>query len=429
MASSFQSRSRAFHNFRRRLFRSRYFTISLFVHLVLIFLVGSTVLFKKFVEPPDFTGEAGGGFVSNAESVPTPQSQATVQSPTFAVTQIPVATAPSLAAITSTTAVQISFALPPTIAPITSMTARSFARNNVPAAPTFAGGMSKEIASGIADFSAGWAKGGQSGLGSSTKNREFQFTAFLARYSGGDWNSTVRERDGKMIGSLPNLLYVIGKLSRDKIHAEAEPVPLDLSSDEIFSKRPPFIFFTGHRDFNLTEREVENLQKYLRLGGCIWGDSSLPGQRSRFDIAFRREMRRVIPDIDKNFEPLPPNHDIFNPAKTYYPDIREVPAGVNYYKEPVYALKIYGEIAILYTANDYGDMWQFGLNERLEFDTRRDEHRKYVAMNETMLRLADKYFRNINAPAVAATYKFGTNIVVHLLTRWEDKVRNVPKGL
>ena len=27
------------------------------------------------------------------------------------------------------------------------------------------------------------------------------------------------------------------------------------------------------------------------------------------------------------------------------------------------------------------------------------------------------------------TYKFGTNVIVHLLTRWEDKVRNAPRAL
>ena len=82
---------------------------------------------------------------------------------------------------------------------------------------------------------------------------------------------------------------MIDKLSRDKIRAKPQPVPLDLSNwDEIGSKKPPFIFFTGHRDFKLTDQEVKNLGEYLRSGGCIWGDSSLPGQRSRFDIAFRR---------------------------------------------------------------------------------------------------------------------------------------------
>ncbi len=131
--------------------------------------------------------------------------------------------------------------------------------------------------------------------------------------------------------------------------------------------KPPFVFFTGHRDFKLTDKEVENLQKYLQLGGCVWGDSSLPGNRSRFDIAFRREMKRVLPDQDIAWETLPPDHPIY--TQTYFPEIKAVPRGMNFYQEPVYALKHFGEVAVIYTANDYGDMWQIGLNEQGQYDT------------------------------------------------------------
>ncbi len=35
-------------------------------------------------------------------------------------------------------------------------------------------------------------------------------------------------------------------------------------------------------------------------------------------------------------------------------------------------MKIYGEIAILYTANDYGDMWQVGLTHDGKIDLAQD---------------------------------------------------------
>ena len=50
-----------------------------------------------------------------------------------------------------------------------------------------------------------------------------------------------------------------------------------------------------------------------------------------------------------------------------------------------------------------------------------------VAINEQMWHRRDLYFRNIEAKALMDTYKFGTNIIVHLLTRWEEKVRSVPR--
>jgi uncharacterized protein DUF4159 len=439
VASFFSTQGKALREFQRRLVNSRFFIVSLLLHVLLVFALGTTVLFTRYVEPPDFTGEEGGSFVSSDQPAqPPPSSQEPQKQEVSFNVAAPAATGgPSIAALTAVSPVQTAFSVPSAVAPAIAPSVRPLAPPAVlPNAPAFTPGLTREIATGIASFTAGWSKGGPRSMGVPLKNREFDFTAYLAQYGdasdvkrGGDWASTVRLRNGEIVaGSLPNLLYVIDKLSRDKIRAKPQPVPLDLSNwDAIGSKKPPFIFFTGHRDFILTETEVENLQHYIRLGGCIWGDSSLPGRRSRFDVAFRREMRRVVPDVDKKFEPLPPDHAIF--TKGYYPEIREVPPGLNHYKEPVYALKVYGEIAVLYTANDYGDMWQFGLNERGEIDQRKDEFGNFVALNKPMWDRRDLYFRNISAPALFATYKFGTNIIVHLLTRWEDKVRAVPAGL
>jgi hypothetical protein len=87
-----------------------------------------------------------------------------------------------------------------------------------------------------------------------------------------------------------------------------------------------------------------------------------------------------------------------------------------------------GEIAVIYTANDYGDMWQFGLDEKGAIDLSRDERKRLIAVNEPMWHRRGLYFRNIEPKSLLDTYKFGTNIVVHLLTRWEDKVRHVAVG-
>jgi len=102
----------------------------------------------------------------------------------------------------------------------------------------------------------------------------------------------------------------------------------------------------------LTDQEVQNLSDYLQIGGCIWGDNALAGRGSRFDVAFRREMKRVVPDLDKNFEPVDLTYDIF--TKSWY-SISKVPQGMNYYAEPLEHLDIDGKLAILYTPNDYSD--------------------------------------------------------------------------
>ncbi|HEY5792603.1 MAG TPA: DUF4159 domain-containing protein [Chthoniobacterales bacterium] len=418
---------------------SRDFTISFFLHLLLVVIFGTTVLFQAVTEPPDFEGESG-GFVA-AEENNTPQEPVTQpQQTTFNVQAVtPPQTSTPLTAITTSAQNPLNFSMSATTipSPVSNTPTEISQSVAAPKAPSVSGDqMTTAQASQIKSFTGGWGKGTGSGTG--LRQREFEFTAYIGQYQGGNWNSTVRVQKDKITGgSLPNLLYIINKWSKDKIKTnDKNVVALKLDSDEIFAKKPPFIFLTGTRDFKLTDQEVENLQKYVRSGGCIWGDSSLPGLRSRFDIAFRREMRRVIPDVDKDFEPLPKDHPIY--TKNYYPEIKETPPGLNYYREPIFALKIYGEIAVIYTANDYGDMWQIGLTDKGEVDLRRNQNNEFVAINPGIWASRNSYLGNIspppgkkpNEPVVATnlvdTYKFGTNIILHLLTRWESKTARAP---
>ncbi len=420
----------SFREFWFRLSKSQFFVASLLFHLLLVIFFGSKAAFDNIKNDPDMIATEAGQFVSSDPNPapPAPPAQPQQTKPQFNVTPTQTTAAPAgLTAITTATSAATSFSMPTamTMAPSRSNTITSIeaVAPSMPSA-TNQTALSKETKAAIAAFTAGWAQSPSGGGGGSLKERKFKFTAYVAKYSGGDWFSTVRKDGDKIIGgSLPNLLYVMKTQSQDKIDATPSPEAIDLASDKIFAVKPPFIFFSGHRDFVLTPKEVENLQRYVRLGGCIWGDSSLPGQRSRFDLAFRREMKRVIPDLDKQFEPLPRSHEIF--TKTYYKEIMTVPPGMNSYQEPIYALKYNGEIAVLYTANDYGDMWQIGMNARWEIDQRRDLNNRRVALNEKLWDHRNTYFRGLEPDKIANTFRFGTNVVIHLLTRWESKVRSI----
>ena len=407
-----------------RLGQARFLTVSVALHFVFVLTLGRVVLVKQAVPRANF--DAPGGSLVVPPPAAAPDALQPLAQPTDEVSAtISNPSAPSLAALTTQTA----FSLPGTPVPAPSsarIITPNAAASTVAAAPRF-NGIPANLAKGMAQFTKNWVQGGGPG-GGVGKDRAFKFTACLARYSGGDWDSTVRLRDGKIVaGSLPNLLHFLRKWSRDKIDAEADAGPLDLGSDEIFNVKPPFVFFTGHKDFHLTEREIENLQKYLQLGGAIWGDSSLPGEGSRFGLAFRREMKRVLPDQDIAWEALPKDHPIY--TQKYFNEINGVPPGLNSRQEPVYALRNMGEVAVIYTANDYGDLWQIGITELGEYDTSRDEHGAYTTTNAAIFDQRDVYYRGLEAKNVVNSYKFGTNIILHLLTRWEDKLRTVPTGL
>lgn len=420
--------------FLRFLGRSQFFTYSALIHILLIATIGTRVIYQAIKEDAEFESPPGGGYVESAPAPAPPPSQPqqetqpsnTPPTPSAAPTSQPLNSA--LATTIKTGANQVSIpnlASPTTLR--TSARALGTATTSISTPSVSSGSFSSNRltsaqAKAIGEFTGTWRQGGTPGTISGSS--KFKFNAYVAQYRGGDWNSTHQVRNGQIVkGALPNLCYTMNIWTKDKVEATAMPKPLALSSAEIFTIRPPFIFFTGTRDFTLTNEEIENLRKYLQVGGAIWGDSSLPGRNSRFDIAFRREMKRVLDDKDIDFEPLPMDHALF--SKMRY-NITEMPEGLNFYAEPVYVMKVYDEISVIYTANDYGDMMRIGLNGEGKIDTRKDVNNEYVAIDRGFWEARHTYFRNLNEPALVKTYEFSIDMVFYLLTRWESKLRGVP---
>jgi len=255
------------------------------------------------------------------------------------------------------------------------------------------------------------AGSGVSGSGRATRAR---FACYWAIYKGGDWNCNPM--------ALPNLAAQVARWSRDRIQQKVEPQPIVVSSKDLFTIKPPFIFVTGHKDFTFTEEEIENLRQYLHAGGAIWADNDLPGRRSRFDIAFRREMKRVL--TDRDFEKLPEDHAIMS---AFFP-LRKLPSGMNFYQEPVEVLRlIANEIAVVYTLNAYGDFWESALDENDKIDRHlyrtgaRGAFHKYGPHFGSYY--TSTHYRNVTDEAVVNAYKLGINIVVHLLNRYDDRLR------
>lgn len=397
---------------RDRLAQSRFFTISLALHVALVAVFGTKILIDQTKEPE----EAVMTFVpGEMPSTPPRPRDTTIVTPRISNPGNPgtlTSADPSLESIARavnpagqdfSTFVNLGGVKP---APPSEIS------HAVPSGPV--GALSAAEWKELKKFT-DWREPGRG-------DKAFTFTAFLGQYRGGNWNSTVRVKNGEITGgSLPNLLYAMSKWSKNRIRTnEREVKALPLDSPELLTQRPPFIFLTGTRDFRLTEREVDNLRTYLRHGGAVWGDSSVPGHRSAFDIAFRREMKRVVGGVDTEFETLSAQHEVF--TNGYYRQLREVPGGVNHYRESVKVLRMFGEIAVIQTVNDYGDMWQVGLDKDGQIDTSRNEHGEYVALNATLWNHRGIYVRNLEQPAVEQAYQFGINMVLHLLTRWEGRL-------
>jgi len=80
--------------------------------------------------------------------------------------------------------------------------------------------------------------------------------------------------------------------------AKLRRVKIDLSSPDLFSY--PFLYMTGHYDFKFSEQERKNLATYLKMGGFLFASACCGS--TEFNEAFRREMKKVLPN--NNLKPV-----------------------------------------------------------------------------------------------------------------------------
>ena len=129
---------------------------------------------------------------------------------------------------------------------------------------------------------------------------------------------------------------------------------VELDSDEVHDA--PFIFMTGHNDFQFTEGEVKRLREYLKGGGYLWINDSTHEGEDAYDIAVRREMKRVFNDIEMTRLPKESNlfkgpYDLTKGYKGY----KYVLPGDKYRQDYLEQLIVDRRTAVIYTRNDYGD--------------------------------------------------------------------------
>jgi len=401
-----------------KLSRSGYFFGALFFHLIVFVLVATWVIFPAFHPPTeDFTKTY---LPPSSPPPPPPPPQETVQVPTTSVST-PTATITSPSP-TATFSVPIPDITPSTTPPDVNqkMTQQVVSKPN---------SISSERLGAISRTLAGWGRDRNNILDSNSdpKNIKATFPVYLASYADGDWGCNIHMTDGKIdAGSLPNLVAKINEWSHGNITGQVMPTPLNIGGPELLNRKPPFIFFTGQKNFILTEQEIQNLRDYLQVGGAIWGDNALAGRGSRFDVAFRREMKRVVPDIDKNFQPMAMDYDVF--TKSWFP-ISKVPRGMNFYDEPLEHLDIDGKLAILYTPNDYSDMFWMRI---LPGDTQMQGAHPDIKgisplfTSEGFLAHSKLFFRNFNLPSCLACDQLGMNVIGYMLVRFDKDLLLTP---
>jgi hypothetical protein len=120
-----------------------------------------------------------------------------------------------------------------------------------------------------------------------------------------------------------------------------------------------------------------------------------------------------------------PSGDIF--TKSWYP-IQKLPPGMNNYAEPIQHLDIDGKLAILYTPNDYSDMFTMRI---LPGDTEMASTLPpitppYFYTNKVFWDNSRIFFRNYNLPSCLACDQLGMNIIAYALVRFDKDLQLAP---
>lgn len=117
--------------------------------------------------------------------------------------------------------------------------------------------------------------------------------AKLKYNGGGDWYANKT--------ALPNLIRFFNQNLKGNIHPEEDII--EVGDRKIFQY--PYVYMTGHGNVVFSERDVENLRKYLLAGGFLHIDDNYG--MSEF---IRREMKKVFPEY--TFIDLPHGHPIYH---------------------------------------------------------------------------------------------------------------------
>ena len=155
------------------------------------------------------------------------------------------------------------------------------------------------------------------------------------QYDGGDWYCDP--------GSLDN--WLIELENRTGIKVERPVVVVKMDSEDLY--RYPFLYMSGHGKIIFSDRETDQLRRYLDAGGFLYVDDNYG-----LDSSFRQLMISVFPDTP--LEVIPNDHQLFH---CWY-DLPGLPKIHEHDGDPATAYGIIKDnrLQVLYTwSSDIGD--------------------------------------------------------------------------
>lgn len=162
----------------------------------------------------------------------------------------------------------------------------------------------------------------------------------------GEWDPTPH--------ALPNLMKYVQKNTALNVQFKRD-VLKSFADTDVY--KHPVLYMTGLRDFKLSDVEVARLREYLRSGGVLIADAA--AGRKAFDVAFRREIKRALPD--RKLEAIKASSPLYQmPFKTgsvdYTPMVTAAEEGLN--TPTLEGIKIDGQLAVIYSSFSLSNGWE-----------------------------------------------------------------------
>ncbi|MEI7729450.1 MAG: DUF4159 domain-containing protein [Verrucomicrobiota bacterium] len=139
------------------------------------------------------------------------------------------------------------------------------------------------------------------------------------------------------------------------IKVSLKRVPVLPGKDDISSYT--FLYLTGLDNFYLDDAAVSSIRQFLNRGGTLFVNNGL-GLRT-FDIAAKRELRRILPDAE--LKVIPPSHPLYSSVYKigevhYTPAVQRLMPDL---KSPLLeGITIGGDIKVIYSPFDIEMGWQ-----------------------------------------------------------------------
>jgi hypothetical protein len=155
----------------------------------------------------------------------------------------------------------------------------------------------------------------------------------------------------------PSAVHSLLKYARDNSTLEVKFRRENVKLKDPKTATYPLLYMTGHFDFHWDQDEVGRLQRYLKAGGMLFADACCG--RMAFDAAFRREIRKVLPE--HKLQKLPLDHPLYRAhydirRVDYTPRVREDFGPLD--APELEGITLDGRLAVVYSRFDLGNGWE-----------------------------------------------------------------------